>query len=119
LELDIQLGLGLGMSRLDLGSENFAIGEQQVSIDNDDTAGHLQIFALLALKNNIGLELGLHELGKFSFKGDITGNNLGETNGEQHFQALSIGGYYEYPFTFINSRIGLGLMQIRQDSDAT
>ena len=111
------LGFGVGQSRVDIGASNFSAAEQNFNIDMDEQSLHLQLFLIMSLNQTVGLELALHSLGEYEFSGELNSNlNIGTTQGEQKYQALSLSAHYKKRISFFDTRFSAGLMQIKQST---
>lgn len=114
-----QYGFGLGHSSIDIGSKNFNIAGQNISTNIDDSI-HLQIFFVVPYDDKFGFEFSLASLGTFDFSGQVTSTqNSGTFKGEQKFQTFATSGHYKHAFKYFDSRVHVGVMQIRHETNGT
>jgi len=112
---DFDLGFGIGQSRIDIGSNTFNAAGQNLNIDMDEQSLHLQLFVLMSLSKNSGLELAVHNLGNYEFSGQLNSNqNIGSIQGELEYQTLSLSAHYKKSFSLFDSRFSAGVMQTKQ-----
>ena len=115
-----ELGFGIGQSQVDIGSGNFNVAGQNIDIDMEEQSLHLQLFLIMSLNESFGLEFALHQLGTYEFSGELSSSqNIGTTQGEQKYQALSLSAHYKNSFNFFDTRFSAGLMQIKQSTSGS
>jgi hypothetical protein len=106
------LGLNLGMSTIDIGSERFSEQGLDVDLNLDDSSTLASLFFVVPVNKDMGLELSISQMGNFMFSGDISGNlNVGTIEGEQTYRGVGINAYYQKIFNNFATRAHLGMVQ--------
>jgi len=106
------LGLNLGTSSIDIGSERFSAQGLDVDLNLDNSSSLASLFFVVPVNRDIGLEFSISQIGNYTFTGDVSGNlNIGTIEGEQTYRGLGINTYYQKIFNNFATRAHLGIIQ--------